>query len=64
MEHRLQSAAIITAGLLRDYPTPSTEKIVELMAQALEAIDVATGLENRRVAKKTAELKMNSLPRR
>jgi hypothetical protein len=64
MENRIQAAAIITAALLRDYPVPTTDKIVELMTQALEAIDVATGLENRRAAKKSAELKMNSVPRR
>jgi hypothetical protein len=64
MENRIQAAAIIAAALLRDYPVPTTDKIVELMTQALEAIDVATGLENRRAAKKSAELKMNSVPRR
>jgi hypothetical protein len=64
MENRIQSAAIIAAALLRNNPAPSTEKIVELMAQALEAIDMATGLENRRVAKKSAELRMNSVPKR
>ena len=64
MEQRIQSAAIIAAALLRDYPAPSTDKIVELMTQALEVIDITTGLENRRAAKKSAELKMNTLQRR
>ncbi len=64
MEIRIQSAAIITAALLREHHKPTTEKIVELMTQALDAVDVVTGLENRRVAKKNAELKMNTVSRR
>ena len=64
MENRVESAAIITAALLRDHHMPSTEKIVELFTQALEAVDAAIGMEHRRHAKKNAELKMNTVPRR
>ena len=64
MEKRTQAAAIITAALLRDYPKPSLEKITELLAQALEAVDVAISLETRRQTKKNAELRMNTVSRR
>jgi len=64
MDKRIEAAATIVAALLRDHPKPSTEKIAELLTQALDAVDVAIGLENRRHAKKNAELRMNTLPRR
>ncbi len=64
MEKRIESASIIAAALLRNHPNPSTEKIVELLAQALDAIDAAVGLENRRSAKRQAELKVNTLVKR
>jgi hypothetical protein len=57
MEKRLESAAIIAASLLRDYSQPNTEKIVELLAQSLRAIDDAVNAESKRLAQKHAELK-------
>ena len=64
VEKRVESAAIIAAALLRHHPNPSTEKIVDLLAQALEAIDAAVSLENRRSAKRQAELKVNTMIKR
>jgi hypothetical protein len=64
MDQRIQSASIIAAALLRDKPNPGTEKIAELLSQALEALDIATGLENKRMARKAAALKMNVIGRR
>jgi hypothetical protein len=64
VEKRIESAAIIAAALLRHHPNPSTEKIIDLLAQALEAIDAAVGLENRRSAKRQADLKVNTMVKR
>ena len=64
MEKRMEAAAIIAAALMRDHPKPSADKIAELLSEALEAVDIAIGLENRRHAKKNAELRMNTVPRR
>ena len=64
MDRKLQSAAVITAALLRNHPNPSTEKIAELLAQALSAMHVAEGMENRRIAQRSAELKINVVQRR
>jgi hypothetical protein len=64
MDKKIESAAIIAAALLRNHTNPSTEKIVELLSQALDAIHVVDGLENKRAAQKNAELKMNSITRR
>jgi hypothetical protein len=61
MEKRLESAAIIAASMLRDYSQPSTEKIVELLAQSLRAIDDAVNAESRRLAQKHAELKSGTV---
>jgi hypothetical protein len=61
MEKRLESAAIIAASLLRDYSQPSTEKIVELLAQSLRAIDDAVNAESKRLAQKHAELKSGTV---
>jgi len=60
----MQAAATIVAALLRDYPKPSTEKIVELLVQSLDAIDEAVSAENKRSAQKHAALKMNTVVRR
>lgn len=64
MEKRIEAAAILAAALMRDHPNPSTEKVAELLMQAIDAVDLAIGMENRRNAKKIAELRMNTLPRR
>ena len=61
MDKRIEAAAIITAGLLKDHPQPSTEKIVELLVQSLDAVNEAISIENMRVAKKHAALKMNTV---
>ena len=64
MDKQLEAAAIITAALLRNHANPSTETIVDLLTQALDALHIAGGLENKRAAQKNAALKMNSAPRR
>jgi hypothetical protein len=65
MDRRMDAAAIITAALLRDYQKPTTETIVELLTQSLEAVNEAISIENMRAAKKHAALKMNTVaPRR
>lgn len=64
MHMKLEAAATITAALLRDYKKPTTEQLVELLTQSLEAIDEAIGLENRRNAKKQAELKTHTVAAR
>jgi hypothetical protein len=61
MDKRLESAAITTAALLRDYPQPTTEKIVELPVQSLEAVEEAVSAENKRSAQKHAALKANTV---
>jgi uncharacterized protein with PIN domain len=61
MDKRLESAAIITAALLRDFPQPTTEKIVELLVQSLEAVEEAVSAENKRSAQKHAALKTNTV---
>ncbi len=61
MENLLKSASIITVGLLRAHPNPSTEKIAELLGQSLDALEIATGRLNTRNAKKNAEMKMSKV---
>jgi hypothetical protein len=60
MEHRLESAAIIAASLLRDYSQPSTAKIVELLVQSLTAVDGALREEIKRSAQMHEELRSNA----
>jgi hypothetical protein len=57
MENKLESAAIIASSLLRDIPKPSTEKIVEVLVQSLDAVDEAISVEKKRTAKRQAEVK-------
>jgi hypothetical protein len=57
MDNTIKSAAIITAALLRNHANASTEKIAELMGQAMDAIELATSRQNSRNAQKHAELK-------
>lgn len=64
MHMKMEAAAILTAALLRDYKKPTTEQLVDLLAQSLEAIDAAIGLENRRHAKRQAELKTHTVAAR
>ena len=64
MDNKMHSAAVIAAALLREHPAPTTDTIVELISQALDAIDIATGLENSRVAKRAAALRINTVTRR
>jgi hypothetical protein len=64
MDNRIEAAAIIASALLRDHSDPTPEKIAELLEKAMEAVDLAVAADNRRVAKRNAELKMNLMTRR
>lgn len=64
MENMINSAAILTAALLRDHPNASTEKIADLMGQALGALELAIGRQNTRNAQKHAALKNATVVKR
>ena len=64
MDNMINSAAILTAALLRDHPNASTEKIADLMGQALSALELAIGRQNTKNAQKHAALKNATVVKR
>lgn len=64
MDNMINSAAILTAALLRDHPNASTEKIADLMGQALSALELAISRQNTRNAQKHAALKNANIVKR
>lgn len=52
-----------TARSAGEQPNPSTETIAQLLAQALDALDIAEGLENRRATSCAVSYASRRIPR-